>query len=76
MGAFAAADPSGRLVVWAQSAITIGLMLGPPAAAAIIDASSTTTMIWLSVLITLLALVFMLPALSRGARTVSAGDAG
>ena len=39
-------DSSGRLVVWGQLAIGIGLMLGPPAASFWVDFTSLNTMIW------------------------------
>lgn len=52
MAELARRDASGRLMVWGQSAITIGLMAGPPAAAMVIEASSMTTMIWCSIALT------------------------
>ena len=49
-------DASGRLVVWGQVAIGVGLMVGPPAASIVVESSSLKTMIWTASVVYLLSL--------------------
>jgi predicted MFS family arabinose efflux permease len=65
LGALAARDGTGRLVVFGQLAITAGLFTGPAVAAAIVTAASMDTMLWVSTLGFALSLVLAVVGLRR-----------
>jgi predicted MFS family arabinose efflux permease len=80
MTALARRDATGRLMVWGQSAITIGLMIGPPVAAFVIDHSSLDAMVWAAIGITVVSTAVACLALAsttqRGRNVGAVGSAG
>jgi predicted MFS family arabinose efflux permease len=66
----AVSDGSGRLVVWGQVAIGVGMMVGPLAGAPVAEHESLRAVMWVSALACLLSLALAWPAIRARAESV------